>query len=159
MYILLADSYARTSDQDLLPARGALFTPISHRDSSGIPIVFAGVLMELMYEDLEDGVRAIRLKGRLDLEGADAIDLKLTSLAAVRQGSVVLDLALVEFLASIGVSVIVRTAKALSSRGGRLVLLSPRPNIADVLTRTQIDQIIPVFYDLAAARAAALAQS
>jgi anti-anti-sigma factor len=114
--------------------------------------------MELTYEDLEDGVRAIRLKGRLDLEGADAIDLKLTSLAAVRQGSVVLDLALVEFLASIGVSVIVRTAKALSSRGGRLVLLSPRPNIADVLTRTQIDQIIPVFYDLAAARAAALAQ-
>jgi anti-anti-sigma regulatory factor len=57
------------------------------------------------------------------------------------------------------VSVIVRTAKALSSRGGRLVLLSPRPNIADVLTRTQIDQIIPVFYDFAAARAAALAQS
>ena len=113
----------------------------------------------MMYEDLEDGVRAIRLKGRLDLEGADAIDLKLTSLAAVRQSSVVLDLTLVEFLASIGVSVIVRTAKALSSRGGRLVLLSPRPNIADVLTRTQIDQIIPVFYDLAAARAAALAQS
>jgi hypothetical protein len=39
------------------------------------------------------------------------------------------------------------------------VLLSPRPNIADVLTRTQIDQIIPVFHDFAVARAAVLASS
>lgn len=115
--------------------------------------------MELTYEDLEDGVRAIHLKGRLDMEGADAIDLKLTSLAAVQQGYVVIDLELVEFLASIGVSVIVRTARALSSRGGRLVLLSPKPNIADVLTRTRIDEIIPVYYDFATARAAALSQS
>jgi anti-anti-sigma factor len=113
--------------------------------------------MELTYEDLEDGVRAIRLKRRLDLQGTDAIDLKLTGLAATQRSFVVLDLALVEFLASIGVSVIVRTARTLSSRGGRLVLLSPKPNVADVLIRTQIDQIIPVFDDLAKARAAVLA--
>ncbi len=113
--------------------------------------------MELTFEDFEDGVREIHLAGRLDMEGADAIDLRLTSLAAVQRGFVVLDLALVEFLASIGVSVILRTARALSSRGGRLVLLSPRPGVADVLNRTQIDRIIPVFHDLATARAAALA--
>jgi len=110
--------------------------------------------VDLTYEDHEDGVRTIRLNGRLDMEGADAIDLKLTSLAAVRKGFVVLDLASVEFLASIGVSVIVRTARALSSREGRLVLLSPRPNVADVLARTQIDQIVPVYHDPDEARAA-----
>ena len=110
--------------------------------------------MDLSYEDLEDGVRLIRLSGRLDMEGADAIDLKLTSLAAVQKGYVVLDLALVEFMASIGVSVIVRTARAQTSREGRLVLLSPKPNVHDVLVRTQIDRIIPVFHDLGAAREA-----
>jgi anti-anti-sigma factor len=115
--------------------------------------------MELTFEDLEDGVRTIRLKGRLDLEGADEIDLKLTSLAAVRKAFVILDLNLVEFLASIGVSVILRTARAVSSREGRLVLLSPQPNVADVLARTQIDQIIPVFRDFNAARSAVLSQS
>lgn len=113
--------------------------------------------MELTYEDLDDGVRAIRLSGRLDMQGADAIDLKLTSLAATQKAFVVLDLSLVDFCASIGISVIVRTARALSSRGGRLVLLSPTPSVADVLVRTQIDQIIPVFDDLAVARAASLA--
>jgi len=110
--------------------------------------------MDLTYEDLEDGVRLIRLTGRLDMEGADAIDLKLTSLAAVQKGYVVLDLGSVEFLASIGVSVIVRTARAQSARQGRLVLLSPKPNVQDVLVRTQIDRMIPVFHDLGTAREA-----
>jgi anti-sigma B factor antagonist len=110
--------------------------------------------MLVEHDDFEDGVRMIRLKGRLDLEGAEAADLKLTSLAAVKQGYVIVDLESVEFMSSIGVSVIVRVARAVTSRQGRLVLLSPRPNVADVLARTQIDQVIPVFNDLDAARTA-----
>jgi anti-sigma B factor antagonist len=113
--------------------------------------------MELHHDDLEDGVRMIRLVGRLDLEGSEAIDLKLTSLVAVKKGFVILDLEGVEFMSSIGVSVIVRVARALTSREGKLVLLTPRPNVADVLARTQIDQIIPVLTDLASARTAVLA--
>ena len=113
--------------------------------------------MQVEHDDLEDGVRVIRLKGRLDLEGTDAADLKLTSLAAVKKGFVIVDLEGVEFMSSIGISVIVRVARALTRREGRLVLLSPRPNVADVLARTQIDQLIPVCGDLAAARMAVLA--
>jgi anti-sigma B factor antagonist len=113
--------------------------------------------MLVEHDDLEDGVRMIRLKGRLDLEGAEAADLKLTSLAATRQNYVIVDLNGVEFMSSIGISVIVRVARALTSRKGRLVLLKPRPNVADVLARTQIDQVIPVFVELSDARAAVLA--
>ena len=113
--------------------------------------------MHVEHDDLEDGIRVIRLKGRLDLEGTEAADLKLTSLAAVRKGFVIVDMEGVDFMASIGVSVIVRVARALSSREGRLVLLRPQPNVHDVLTRTQIDRIIPIFVDLAAARTAVVA--
>jgi len=113
--------------------------------------------MLVEHDDLEDGVRMIRLKGRLDLEGAEAADLKLTSLAATRQNFVIVDLDGVEFMSSIGVSVIVRVARALTSRKGKLVLLKPQPNVADVLARTQIDQLIPVFVELGAARTAVLA--
>ena len=74
--------------------------------------------MELEHDDAADGVRLIRLKGRLDLEGAEAVDLKLTSLCAVRKCNVILDIAGVEFLSSIGVSVIVRVARALTSLQG-----------------------------------------
>ena len=110
--------------------------------------------MQLEHNDFEDGIRMIRLIGRLDMEGAEAVDLKLTSLAAVKQGFVIVNLDGVEFMSSIGVSVIVRVARALTSRQGRLVLLSPRPNVADVLARTQIDQVIPVCNDLDTARTA-----
>ena len=115
--------------------------------------------MLVEHDDFEDGVRMIRLKGRLDLEGAEAADLKLTVLAATRKNFVIVDLDGVEFMSSIGISVIVRVARAVTSRQGRLVLLKPQPNVADVLMRTQIDQIIPVFGELAAARVAVMAVS
>jgi anti-sigma B factor antagonist len=113
--------------------------------------------MQIEHDDFEDGVRMIRLKGRLDLEGSESVDLKLTSLAAVRKGYVIVDLDGVEFMSSIGISVIVRVARALMAREGRLVLLRPQPNVADVLARTQIDQVIPVCLDLDTARTAVLA--
>lgn len=115
--------------------------------------------MHLENEDLDDGVRMIRLNGRLDLEGSDAVDLKLTSLCGTRKGYVILDMSGVEFMSSIGVSVLVRVARACSQRQGRLVLLAPRPNVNDVLVRTQIDQIIPIFADLPAARAGVTASA
>jgi anti-sigma B factor antagonist len=115
--------------------------------------------MLVEHDDFEDGVRMIRLKGRLDLEGAEAADLKLTVLAATRKNFVIVDLDGVEFMSSIGISVIVRVARAVTSRQGRLVLLKPQPNVADVLMRTQIDQIIPVFGELSAARVGVLAVS
>lgn len=113
--------------------------------------------MQVEHEDLEDGVRVIRLIGRLDLEGAEAADLKLTSLAAVKKGFVIVDLGGVEFMSSIGVSVVVRVGRALTQRQGRMALLNARPNVKDVLVRTQIDQLIPVVDDLEAARSAVLA--
>jgi anti-anti-sigma factor len=109
--------------------------------------------MQLQHEDLEDGVRMIRLDGRLDLEGSEAVDLRLTSLCGTRKGFVIVDMSGVEFMSSIGVSVIVRVARACMARQGRLVLLSPRPNVHDVFVRTSIDQIIPIYPDLPAARA------
>jgi anti-anti-sigma factor len=115
--------------------------------------------MLVEHDDFEDGVRMIRLVGRLDLEGADSADLKLTSLAATKQNFVIVDLDGVEFMSSIGISVIVRVARALMSRQGRLVLLNPKPNVADVLARTQIDQLIPVYGDLGAARTAVLTRA
>jgi anti-anti-sigma factor len=108
--------------------------------------------VELTYEDLEDGVRRVRLAGRMDVEGAREVDLKFTSLTASRQAFVIVDLSLVDFLSSLGLGTLVRSAKAQMSRQGKLVLLSPQPNVAKVLETTQVDQILMVVYDLEEAR-------
>ena len=110
--------------------------------------------MELTYEDLEDGVRRIRLAGRMDVDGSREIDLKFTTLTATRQAYVIIDLALVDFLSSLGLGTLVRCAKAQFSRHGKVVLLSPQPNVAKVLETTQVDQILPVLYDFDEARRA-----
>jgi len=104
--------------------------------------------MELAYSDLENGVRKIDLKGRLDIEGASAIDLKFTALAASQQAFLVVDLSLVDFIASLGIATLVRSAKAARLRKGSMALLSPQPNVAKVLAATKIDSVLPVYVDL-----------
>ena len=104
--------------------------------------------MQLTSMALPNGILKIDLIGRLDMDGADAIALKLTVLTSTDRTLTVLDLAQVEFLASIGIATLVRNAKAARLRRGKIVLLNPRRNVADVLASTRIDQVIPVCYSM-----------
>jgi anti-anti-sigma factor len=110
--------------------------------------------MELTYEDSPEGIRLIHLAGRMDVEGTHEVDLKFTSLAACQKLNVLVDLSRLEFLSSLGLGTLVRSAKAQMSRRGTLVLFSPMPAVARVLQATQIDQILQVFYDLGEAQRA-----
>ncbi|HTI37765.1 MAG TPA: STAS domain-containing protein [Vicinamibacterales bacterium] len=100
--------------------------------------------MDLAYSDTSDGIRKIDLAGRLDLEGTNAVDLRFTALTSTAQSFVIVDLSAVEFLASIGIATLVRSARAVRLRGGNMVLLSPRANVAQVLASTHVDQVLPV---------------
>ncbi len=104
--------------------------------------------MELSYTDLLDGVRKIDLRGRLDLEGVNAIDLRFTTLTATEPIFAVVDLAEVEFLASMGMATLVRNARAARLRKGNMVLLNPRPSIEKLLVSMGIDQALPIFHSL-----------
>jgi anti-sigma B factor antagonist len=113
--------------------------------------------MDLTHTDLAVGVRKIDLTGRLDIEGADAIDLRFTALTCAHQTFVIVDLTGVEFLASVGITTLVRNAKAARLRKGNMVLLNPRPNVAEVLASTRIDRFLPVCRTMEEAHAAVLA--
>src|SRR5215510_13919523 len=110
--------------------------------------------LELSYEDLDNGVRRIRLSGRMDVDGAREIDLKFTTLTASHQAFVIVDLSLVDFLSSLGLGTLVRSAKAQMSRQGKIVLLAPQPHVARVLQNTRVDEVLAVFYDFDQARQA-----
>lgn len=57
-------------------------------------------------------------------------------------------------MASVGIGMIVRSAKALRLRGGELVLLNPQPVVKFVLEKTGINTLIPIVHDMPAAREA-----
>lgn len=107
--------------------------------------------MQLTVDKPEDGSTRLKLSGRMDVAGTQAIDQDFTAQAATRKGAIVVDLSGVDFLASIGIRTLLSTAKAQAQRGGRLVLLSPQPMVEQVLATAGVDTLIPIFSDLGAA--------
>ena len=110
--------------------------------------------MNIEMEKLDDGVVEIKLAGRMDVQGSQQIDLKFTAMTAADKGKFVVDLAAVEFLASIGIRTLILSAKAVKARGGKMALFNPNANITKVLDMASVDTIIPVMPDRAAACAA-----
>ncbi len=99
----------------------------------------------------DDQVTHLALIGRLDALGVQKIELPFTALTASRRKPAVVDLAEVTFLSSLGVRILLSSAKALAAHGTKLVLLNPQPQVLQVLELGQIVAIIPVEADLSAA--------
>ena len=110
--------------------------------------------MELTVEELAGGLRCVRLAGRLDLKGTQEVDLKFTALVAGTKQSVIVDMAGVDYIASIGIRMFISNVKALASVGAKMIILKPQKMVDDVLRMAGLDAIIPIHQDLAAAAAA-----
>lgn len=100
--------------------------------------------MNMSTSELESGVTCIRLDGRLDAPGADRIDLRFTTAAASGLHHTIVDLSGVSFVASMGLRLLISTARALHLKGGRMVLFGAQDLVRDVLEQSAIDQIIPL---------------
>ena len=109
--------------------------------------------MELNFEKSADGIMEIRLEGRLDTTGAEAVELRFSALTGGNL-AVIVDLSGVEFLTSLGIRLLLQGAKTVRSKHGKLVLLRPSERIQNVLKAGGIDALIPVYQDREAATAA-----
>lgn len=110
--------------------------------------------MELHYSEVENNIRLIKLIGRLDISGVGVIENQFSDYSSGESPRVIVDLADVEFLASIGIRLLTLSAKSIASRGGRMVLLNPTSDVKDVLDITGVPAIIPIYQDLNSAKAA-----
>src|SRR5262245_10040254 len=76
--------------------------------------------MEWTTELLPDGIERVILAGRMDSAGTEQIDPRFAALTETRPALIVVDLAQVPFLASVGIRTLLANAKALAQRGGRM---------------------------------------
>jgi anti-anti-sigma factor len=109
-------------------------------------------MLKMRTEELPEGLRKITLTGSMDIEGTQSIELQLNTQTSIEKAYIILDLSAVEFMASIGIGVIVQCARSARRRGGNLVLLAPQPVVALVLTKTRIDTVVPIAATLDEAR-------
>lgn len=107
--------------------------------------------MNIQYSEMDNGIHLIRLSGTLDIIGTGEIETKFAAFCSGNNNRVIVDLSEVDFLASIGIRLLTLTAKSLTSRGGKMVLLNPNPDVQDVLEITGIPAIIPVYSNLESA--------
>jgi anti-sigma B factor antagonist len=109
--------------------------------------------MAIATEELTGGITKVTLDGRLDIEGAAAVDTQMHLIAASRK-AVLVDLQKVSFLGSVGLRALVIPARDIKGRGGKMVLFAPSEMVEKVLKTSGADTLVPVHHELKAALAA-----
>lgn len=99
--------------------------------------------MDLRVSELGDAT-LVALSGRLDTAGVSAIETRFTASIVPKGKPTVVDLTGVEFLASLGIRLLLSTARALAGKGARLALFGASPHVVEVIEMTSLQEIIPL---------------
>jgi anti-anti-sigma factor len=117
------------------------------------PAAQKGRKMKISTEELDGSITKIVLDGRLDIEGAQVVDLKMNILAGSSE-FLLIDMSQVTFLGSMGLRSILVPAQTVHRRGGKVVLFAPIPMVEEVFRASAVDQLIPIHHELGSALAA-----
>jgi len=103
--------------------------------------------MELQYAELDNGIRLITLIGILDMQGTFSVEVQFARHCSGDGVRVLVDLSKVTYLSSIGIPMLINTARSVASQGGKMGLLGPIYDVHRVLDITGATQIIPIYHD------------
>ena len=112
--------------------------------------------MRLQYSELNNGIRLIKLNGSLDMDGVSRVEMEFVRRCAGAKVCVLVDLSKVNYISSIGIPLLINSAKAVTKNGGKMALLNPQDSVENILELTGIPLIIPIHHDLNTAVAAIL---
>ena len=110
--------------------------------------------MSLQITELGADVKLVALAGRLDIDGTQAVEASLNDLAQAGAGSLLVDLSRIDFVASIGIRLLLGAAKLKAAQGGKLALIGMQPLVKQTLEVTGLHKLIPCFADEKTALAA-----
>ena len=91
-----------------------------------------------------DGVSHVVMRGRLDTPGVGEIETRFTASVVPVGRPTVIDLGQVDFVSSMGLRLLIGTARALSQRKARLVLFGAQPLVADTLESAGLSALVPI---------------
>ena len=103
--------------------------------------------MEMTVVNEDPEFTHVALSGRADLEGIGELADKFTEYIIDREKPALVDLSQVEYIASIGLRMLIMAAKPLGQHNAKMVLLNPQPNVEEALRTSAFHRIMPIEYD------------
>ena len=107
--------------------------------------------MRLQHGELDGSIRLIKLSGALDINGVGDVEMEFVRLCTGDNVCVLVDLSKVNYISSIGIPLLINSAKSLTRQGGKMSLVNPQKSVENVLELTGIPLIIPIYQNMNAA--------
>ena len=100
-------------------------------------------MAEILVIEANDAFTHVALRGRLDVTGVSDVELELARQTVARRKPAIVDICAVDILASIGVGMLVKTARSMHSHG--LIFGVVATGLSkEVLLRLKVDTVFPV---------------
>lgn len=112
--------------------------------------------IQLLVIEETDALTHVALWGKLDIEGVPEVEMKFLGHTAARKLPTIVDMAEVTFIASIGMGMLIESARSLKAAGATMVLLNCQELVGNALSHARIDKVITMCNDLDEAKRIAL---
>lgn len=100
--------------------------------------------MDLIFTDLP-GVTKAELAGRLDTNNVNRVETRFVAGLVPKGQPAVIDMSGVSFMASLGIRMLLTTARSLGRQGAKLAMFGAIPQVMEIIETTALSDIIPVF--------------
>ena len=104
--------------------------------------------MDITTLERDDGITHVVLSGRLDTTAAEELGQNISDATAGRDQPAIVDVSGIEFLASMGIGLLLANSKRLTKAGHKLVILNPQGMVDVVLKASRLDKVMAIAYDL-----------
>lgn len=92
----------------------------------------------------ESGVTKAELAGRLDTANVNELEQHFTTSIMPKAQNTIVDLSKVSFIASLGIRMLLTTARGLATRGAKFAMFGANPAVMEIFETTALSDIIPI---------------
>ena len=100
--------------------------------------------MDITTLERDDGITHVVLAGRLDTTAAEELGQDIADATAGQDQPAVVDVSGIEFLASMGIGLLLANSKRLTKAGHKLVILNPQGMVDVVLKASRLDKVMAI---------------
>jgi anti-anti-sigma factor len=119
-----------------------LHPPDSHLQNN--PVTLEETTVEMDITPISDQLVKVTLNGRLDAPAVDRIETRFTAALVPAALNAIVDLTKVDFVASMGIRMLLMTARNLKTRKARMALFGAPSSVNLVFETVALSQIIPI---------------